>query len=501
MTLIGRDALLFGIACVCLGSIACSEEGPKARPAFTREQLLDPKNCKDCHPKHYAEWSASMHAYATKDPVFLAMNKRGQEETQGNLGPFCIQCHAPMAVQELKQIGDFTALDKIPEHLQGVTCYFCHNAVSFGADHTNANIQLANDTTMRAAIDSALVPSVHKVAYSVNHDPNKLSSSLMCGTCHDIKTPTGFHLEQTLAEYQTTFMSKETPPGLFQSCQDCHMERDSKRQLAAQSSGIPGVSTSVRTVHEHLFAAVDLPLTDFPGAAAMRLAVEKCELPESISYFNVSLSNPLGAFEVKLETQAGHAQPSGATQDRRMWVEVDGYDEAGQLVFSEGAIPDGRIEEPADAPPHPCMLRDYVVDAAGKETHDFWEVAKRVKSRLIPPPTTPTAGSHTLDCAFGARLVQPAARLEFRLRMRPIGLDVLQDLVSTGHLAPEFVTKMPTLTFLTQSFTFDRSAFRYVAGPSSEQDCDTYKHMLEEDANAALAGAAAKLGANAGSPP
>ena len=39
-----------------------------------------------------------MHAYAAEDPVFLAMNQRGQRETNGELGDFCVQCHAPVAV-------------------------------------------------------------------------------------------------------------------------------------------------------------------------------------------------------------------------------------------------------------------------------------------------------------------------------------------------------------------------------------------------------------------
>ena len=43
---------------------------------LTREQLLDPEACKDCHPRHYREWTSSMHAYAADDPVFLAMNQR-----------------------------------------------------------------------------------------------------------------------------------------------------------------------------------------------------------------------------------------------------------------------------------------------------------------------------------------------------------------------------------------------------------------------------------------
>ena len=46
-------------------------------PSFTKADLMDPQKCVECHPNHYADWSGSMHAYASDDPVFLAMNARG----------------------------------------------------------------------------------------------------------------------------------------------------------------------------------------------------------------------------------------------------------------------------------------------------------------------------------------------------------------------------------------------------------------------------------------
>ena len=82
-------------------SAACENSTPgEEAPAFSREALMDPKTCRPCHRDHYDEWSQSMHAYAANDPVFLAMNRRGQEETAGALGDFCVRCHAPMAVLE-----------------------------------------------------------------------------------------------------------------------------------------------------------------------------------------------------------------------------------------------------------------------------------------------------------------------------------------------------------------------------------------------------------------
>src|SRR5438309_2212696 len=55
-----------------------------------REKLLDPQTCATCHEGYVRDWSGSMHAYASDDPVFVAMNARGQRETKGALGNFCV---------------------------------------------------------------------------------------------------------------------------------------------------------------------------------------------------------------------------------------------------------------------------------------------------------------------------------------------------------------------------------------------------------------------------
>ena len=87
------------LALIFTFGMGCSSE-EDAGPSLTREQLMDPETCKGCHERHYREWAGSMHAYAADDPVFVAMNRRGQEETDGALGDFCVNCHAPLAVRE-----------------------------------------------------------------------------------------------------------------------------------------------------------------------------------------------------------------------------------------------------------------------------------------------------------------------------------------------------------------------------------------------------------------
>ena len=137
-----------------LGSLACPTEPPPEEPTPVKtlsiEELQDPKSCKACHQQHYEEWSASMHAYASEDPVFLAMNKRGQRETNGELGSFCVQCHAPMALRT-GATTDGLNLETLPSHLQGVTCYFCHSVTGVEGTHNNP-LTLADDGVMRGGI-------------------------------------------------------------------------------------------------------------------------------------------------------------------------------------------------------------------------------------------------------------------------------------------------------------------------------------------------------------
>ena len=496
-------------AASCL-AFAC-ESGPggepveEALPALSMEELINPESCKECHPKHYEQWSASMHAYAANDPVFLAMNKRGQEETGGAMGDFCVNCHAPMAVKTGALTTDFTNLEALPQHLKGVTCYFCHNAVSVGMPHANGNVQLANDDVMRAAVRNPVEPTAHKVAYSPFHDPTVDDSSTMCGTCHDIVNDLGFHLERTFFEFKDSMFGSTSSPG-FQSCQNCHMNYlPGGTQQIATKTGRPGGQVLARDLHEHLWAAVDVPLEDFPHAEAMRSAVASCTLPNTIqSYVTIERDEgPLGFLTVTMEQDAGHAFPSGATQDRRVWLELIAYDESMTELYRVGQVGDQELEETAEAP-HPCMFRDYAVDANGNETHDFWEVAAktdRSKQMLYTRAgSNPMPGDHAATCTLNVPIafsqVVPKY-FDLKLRVRPMGMDVLSDLVSTGHLAPDVPSRMPTFTVFDRRATFDEATRTYGVNPQNRApeaggpvlgDCNTYRCLMDPKSQECLSG-------------
>ena len=218
------------------------------------ETIRDPQQCMECHPAHYQEWSGSMHAYAAEDPLFLAMNQRGQRETDGALGDFCINCHAPVAVREGLTTDGLNVAD-LPPETKGVTCYFCHTVTDVTDTH-NAPVTLADDLVLRGSIADPVANPAHASTYSPLHDRDDLRSAQLCGACHDIVTPVGLELERTYAEWRDTIYAGEVP-GRQQTCGNCHMQ--GYDGTAADFDGV-----LFRRVHRHTFAGVDVAITDFP---------------------------------------------------------------------------------------------------------------------------------------------------------------------------------------------------------------------------------------------
>lgn len=410
-----------------------SNNGDVPTPTFTREQLLDPRTCEECHAEHYRQWEGSMHAYAAEDPVFRAMNARGQRETNGELGDFCVTCHAPMAVRE-GATTDGLNLDEVPRELQGVTCYFCHNVTAVEGTHNNPLV-LADDLVMRGGIRDPVPNEAHASQYSTLHDRTELESSKLCGACHDIVTPAGAHVERTFAEWSDSLFSKEGDEPL--SCGACHL--DGRDGVAADYEGV-----QFRRVHDHSMPGVDVALTPFPHAERQRELVQRSL--DSTLLPELCVFPDEGRAMLTLENiSAGHAFPSGATQDRRAWVEVVGY--AGeQVVFESGVVEDDEalfdaLERDRDI----WWFGDRIFDADGDVTHSFWEAAD-YESNLLPAPTarSPLDPAYVDTHRTTEYPVGFVDRVTVRVRIRPMGFDVLRDFAASGDLDPALIDEMPT---------------------------------------------------------
>lgn len=463
--MIATRSARFGFACA-FALAGCG--APTEEPVYkTRAELLDPATCQQCHEKHYREWSGSMHAYASRDPVFLAMNRRGQEETSGALGDFCVKCHAPLAVLE-GATKDGLNLSELPDKLQGVGCYFCHNVKSVEGTHNNPLV-LANDVTMRGRFADPVGNPAHASSASAFVSGAETESSSMCGACHDIVLPSppaprAVELERTFTEWRdSVFAPAHAPkPSAISTCTSCHMYGVAEEPIAEG----PGLKVRPRMRHTHEVVGVDVALDPFPSTgrpdvdeevrAAQRreiqnlldvtLRVEIClqVFPDGRSAVHVTLDN----------AGAGHNWPSGASQDRRAWVEIVAFRE-GQRIYESGVIPpdetSGGTRE-ADL----WQFRDFGFKPQGDEAHMFWDIARiergTIEAQRTANPSDPDfyKGHALRRFPLDQNTYVPSVpdRVTARVRIRPMGFDVIDDLVRSGHLDPTVRAALPVFDLL-----------------------------------------------------
>ena len=447
------------VIAVAIGLAACGGgEGP-ARPIA---ELQDPQTCNECHPRHYAQWSASMHAYASDDPVFVAMNRRGQRETGGALGTFCVKCHAPMAVE----LGLTTGADfdpaKLPAAARGVTCYFCHNVAAVQDTHNNGLV-LAHDQTMRGGLAGPASSPAHHSAYDRLMD-STVNKSEMCGSCHDVVTPRGVKLERTYEEWQTTFFSQPDAQHHL-SCGACHMP--SSDGVIAEAPGL-SVKSHNGGFHEHLWPAIDQALTPLPGGDTLAAGIKRdldpavaiigpAAFASNLQYGGICVDPP-GVLSVRMDSiGTAHDWPTGAAQDRRAWLEVVAYDASNNVVFHSGTLddgtplPDGMDPEDLDDP-NLFGLWDRAFNDKNMLEHMFWKIA-RVDSQLLRPPVTLDKNSplfdHSSTKIFPVQgVIGRIDHITARIRIRPLSYGLLHDLMISGDLADGAVPRLPTLDIL-----------------------------------------------------
>ena len=202
----------------------------------------------------------------------------------------------------------------------------------------------------------------------------------LCGTCHDINNPlfswdeesqsyqpnpldepgditVGFPIERTFTEWKLS--AYNTPEGIeapqfggnkthVSTCQDCHM-----RDITGSAGAFFGGSGFVRD---------DMPLHDLTGAntwipqiiplhpqfenefaegSQRREALDNGVVRARYMLQNAArleVEHEGHELSVTIFNDTGHKLPSGYVEGRRMWLQVDGYDENCNLIYTSGAF-------------------------------------------------------------------------------------------------------------------------------------------------------------------
>ncbi len=375
-----------------------------------------------------------MHAYAADDPVFVALETLGQEDTGGALGTFCMSCHAPTAVST-GAAGTAAELADLGREYRGVTCYGCHQIDAVEGD-SNGALHYAADGVFRGPIADFVATPAHGQRYDERHDGATLSSSAACGACHDVKLANGAHLERTFAEWKDSLFGQPGPGAL--SCGACHMPSAEGRAAAVPDA-------PVRRVHDHSMPGIDVALTDWPETEAQRAGIDRDLRAAVLTGLCVTPGEAGLSIDVTLDNVlVGHAWPSGVTHARRAWVEVIAWQGAEQ-VYQSGQFADG---EPVSREQDPdlWLLGTELHDADGNPVHEPWRAAE-VAGELLPFAVTADPSDpryfHAVTRSYA--VAGTADRVTLRLFIQPVGLDILDWLIADGRLDPAVRERMPTL--------------------------------------------------------
>ncbi len=416
-----------------LGAALPACRGDDGATPLTHEQLLDAEACESCHPQHFRAWSGSSHAYAADDPVFLAANARYQRERGDQPADACVRCHAPVALAE-GATTDGLNLGDLPASLRGVTCYACH-AVS-DASAVRHTLTFADEDVVFGGIEKPTGTGAHAQRYDALFDRNVWRSTDLCGSCHEFDNAYGAQPHRTYREWSETIFANQQS-ALFLSCGGCHTEGQ---------QGQAAVDGPTRLVHDHRFIGLDVALLPWPEKETQLAGIE-ADLDPTI-FARVCLTS-LARPEVTLDNvMGGHSFPSGAAYTRRMWVEVVAR-KGDTVLYESGRLADDEALLPTlGDDPYLWVIRDKLLDGDGQEVLFEWQARELESSTLggsVTTDLTDPAYYHSVTRTYPA-LPDVPDTITMKVHIRPIGLDIIDELVASGDLDAAVRDRIPTFT-------------------------------------------------------
>lgn len=320
-----------------------------ALPEASVDAFEGPEGC-GCHAAFLDQWRKTMHSQAVTDPLYRFKLDKGNEQTDGAIGPFCEACHSPAAAM----FGELGQDEYSPVAMEGVVCDVCHQVSANTEPIGNISLEWILDGTKRAQFDDAFSPA-HATAYAPVHE-----TAEFCGSCHQVIHPVnGLVLEGTYTEWKNGPYSGE---GIV--CQDCHMTPG-----PGVTKPNPGKAAAGGPDRDHIytmtFAGGNVGLGDAD------LAEERLQAAAEVAITAPEILEAGATSEVKVRITnvgAGHYLPTGLTDVRRMWLEV----------VAMG--PDGETTEVGRREFHTVLH-----DADGNSPAEIWFAVGVESDDRIPP--------------------------------------------------------------------------------------------------------------------
>ncbi len=303
--------------------------------------------------------------------------------------------------------GEYNAQDEFANDFGGVTCHLCHRQVASTsplpapARHDSGNLQLDDSNTCGEFSGPCRYGPYKYPEEGINAPPHPHAYSAFvkqgefCGSCHDVTSPIvdgaaaktliynngtnsgiPFPIERTFSEWKASsfgdvlfsdgFADRE--PGSDEArfgitCQSCHMPKSTSPSAYACIQNDQGSRAGNLPMHEFVGANVWVMtvVKNLYGTALDRVA----DLDQSINRALNMLQNRSATMAVSLEpfggagqnltarvrvtNLSGHKLPTGYSEGRRMWLNVQARDANGALIFESAAYDAGTAVLTEDA--------------------------------------------------------------------------------------------------------------------------------------------------------
>lgn len=406
------------------GCTSAAEPTPAGE--YSSSEFTAASKCQQCHAIIHHQWEGTMHANAYTDPFYQQEFHAASTDTEGLVDEFCSRCHTPIGVLagEIPP-ADGSQLSEIAH--EGVQCDFCHTVS--GSNGTGNAPFIASPGNIKWGPFTDSKSAYHASEYLELH-----TQSEFCGICHQVSHPVnGLVIDDTYSTWKESYYGQN---GV--TCQDCHM-----------SPGITGfkenpgraASSSVRREHISLHSAVggNAFVTEMVGAEKQRkLAIERLQRAATLSLDAPLTANKENDVTIKVaitNSGAGHMLPTGVSEIRQLWLEVEATDGKGQKIYSTAKRDSSSGREPG------MMYNTVLGDSAGNETLSFWLADRVIADNRIAPRET-VIEKHTFNLPENtAYPVTVIATLKY--------MSAPQELVD--HLFGEGVHEVPVISMVQAS--------------------------------------------------
>jgi YVTN family beta-propeller protein len=325
-------------------------------------ETYDTAWCGKCHEAEYTAWQQSAHSHAATDTMVTFCKGVETKASGPSFGRLCAGCHDPVSTR----LGDTTF-----QGGRGVTCLGCHDIAR----------------TIRAGGNGDLEADVHQ--WTKDHKAiasaglATLRTPQFCGGCHEQFVPgTGLSGISTYSIWETGPYAAESPPT---TCFDCHM---------------PPKGTG----RDHTFVGGNVYLATRYGETATATK----ETQNLTSAFTLSAAKQSdGSVSVTIHNLgSGHEFPTGVTDIREPWVELQAVDSKGKLLATyggpaaDGTIPDtGRLGIDI-ASSDGTVLLEHQLSQATRIPFDRRVPPKGSVVVSVTPPASLPAGTAELDAVL-----------------------------------------------------------------------------------------------------